>query len=133
LTFTYQNGFVAEDIDVRNTTGHRNIDIVNDSPITQITFVSGKIASEAMLFYTFDNFAITNNFSQITDIKVEDKIEQYIGGNFDDNLIESLEDIRLETGKFYYIKATPRNVIELYEKEGLFYKDADKVIPYGDL
>ena len=133
LKFTYANGIMTGEIDVKNPTGSRHIDIIDGSPITKITYVSGTIAADAKMAFAYQDFNITNNFSQITDIKIEDKIAQYIGGDFEENLIETLEDIKFETGKFYYIKATPRNVIELYEKEGLFYKDSDMVVPFGEL
>jgi hypothetical protein len=90
---------------------------IDQSPITKIQFISGTISEESRITYGFIATNITNNFSQITNITVEDKIAQYIGGSYENNLIEDLEDIRLQTGRFYYIKATPRNKQSIYKGE----------------
>ena len=70
-------------------TGHFNIPI-NDSPVVKIVFRSGHINEDAVITYGYYDTNVTNNFSYITKVSVEDKIEQYIGGNFDDNLIVEL-------------------------------------------
>jgi hypothetical protein len=99
---------------------------IDKSPITKMQFISGTVSEEARITYGFITTNITNNFSQITNITVEDKIAQYIGGSYENNLIEGLEDIRLQTGRFYYIKATPRNVQSIYRGEhGQYYKDEE--------
>ena len=43
-------------------------------------------------------------FSIVHDIRLSDKIVQLIGAGFDNNLIRGLEDMRLTTGAFPYIR-----------------------------
>lgn len=114
--------------DVHNVTGHFNIPI-NDSPVMKIVFREGHIHKEAVITYGYYDTNITNNFSYITDMTIEDKIEQYIGGNLDINLVETMEDIRMQTGRFYYIKINPRYVYDIYVYDGVYYRDAAQYVP----
>lgn len=129
LKFFYQDGTNTDEINVCNPTGQMNI-FIDKSPITKIQFISGTISEESRITYGFIATNITNNFSQITNITVEDKIAQYVGGSYENNLIEELEDIRLQTGRFYYIKAIARNVQSIYKGEnGQYYKDEECKYP----
>jgi hypothetical protein len=128
LKFEYQGGIVSDNLEICNPTGQLNIPIT-DKPITKIIFVSGKIAKEALMSYVYEDVSVENNFSQITDITIEDKLAQYVGGNKDENLIDTLEDIKFQTGRFYYINATPRRILIIHTKDGEYYKDADHKLP----
>lgn len=114
--------------DVHNVTGHFNIPIDN-SPIMKMVFKEGSIDGEAVITYGYYDTNVTNNFSYITNMSVTDKIEQYIGSNLETNLIEGMEDIRLQTGRFYYIKINPRYVIDVFVFDGQYYRDSAKYIP----
>jgi hypothetical protein len=107
---------------VYNVTGHFNIPI-HDSPVVKMVFRSGSIQKDAIITYGYYDTNVTNNFSYITKLTVEDKIEQYIGGNSNNNIINDIEDIRLKTGRFYYIKLRPRYIHEIYYFGGNYYKD----------
>jgi hypothetical protein len=111
--------------DVHNVTGHFNIPI-NDSPVVKIVFRSGHINEDAVITYGYYDTNVTNNFSYITKVSVEDKIEQYIGGDINHNLVKDMEDIRLKTGRFYYVKINPRYIYDVYYLDGKYYRDKDK-------
>jgi hypothetical protein len=114
--------------DVHNVTGHFNIPI-NDSPVVKMVFRSGSINADAVITYGYYDTNVTNNFSYITNMTIEDKIEQYVGGDLDINLVEGMEDIRMQTGRFYYIKITPRYIYDIYYLDGQYYKDINKHNP----
>jgi hypothetical protein len=40
-----------------------------------------------------------------------------------------MEDIRMQTGRFYYIKITPRYIYDIYYLDGQYYKDINKHNP----
>lgn len=123
LEFTFLNGTTINQ-NVSNVTGHFNIPI-DESPIVKMKYKSGKISNDSIVTYGYYDTNITNNFSYITNITIEDKIAQYVGGNFNNNLIETIEDIRLQTGRFYYIKATARNIYGLWINNGKYYRDKE--------
>ena len=122
--FYFLNG-TSTNWDVHNVTGHFNIPIT-DSPVVKLVFRSGNISKEAVITYGYYDTNVTNNFSYITNITVQDKIEQYIGGDLSHNLVEDMEDIRLKTGRFYYVKINPRYVYNIYYFDGFYYRDKEK-------
>jgi hypothetical protein len=89
-------------------------------------FRSGTISKDAVITYGYYDTNVTNNFSYITKITVQDKIEQYIGGDLSHNIVEDMEDIRLKTGRFYYVKINPRYVYNIYYFDGFYYRDKEK-------
>ena len=110
--------------DVHNVTGHFNIPI-NDSPVVKMVFRSGHINEDTVITYGYYDTNVTNNFSYITKVTVEDKIGQYIGGDMEHNIVDDLEDIRLKTGRFYYVKINPRYVYNIFYLNGQYYRDKD--------
>ncbi len=74
--------------------------------------------------------AVTDNFSQISNFDVEDRMTQFFG--LHDNIIEELEDIRTSVGKLYWLKFQTRDIKDIYiDKEdeesnnyGKIYSDA---------
>ena len=74
--------------------------------------------------------AVTDNFSNISNFDVEDRMTQFFG--LHDNIIEELEDIRTSVGKLYWLKFQTRDIKEIYiDKEdeennnyGKIYSDA---------
>lgn len=110
-------------IDICDYTGHRNISINDNDPVVQITYQSGIIASDAIVTYGYYDTDVTNNFSYIVNMTMEDKIEQYVGTGLGINIIDLIEDIRLQTGRFYYIKLTGRYRIDIYESNGNYFYD----------
>lgn len=110
--------------DVHNVTGQFNIPIIN-SPIVRMVYRSGHIREDAMVTFGYYSQEIDNDFSFITKMTIEDKIEQYVGGDYSVNLIDQMEDIRLQTGRFYYIKITPRHIFDIYANGSSYYYDQD--------
>jgi hypothetical protein len=60
--------------DVHNVTGQFNIPIIN-SPIVKMVYRSGNIAKDTMMTFGYYSSEINNNFSFITKMTIEDKIE----------------------------------------------------------
>lgn len=58
-------------------------------------------------------------FSYIRDISITDRIVQMIGPGTYLNLIENLEDIRIKTGAFHYIRVAPREIKYVYNVNGI--------------
>ena len=127
LRFYFLDGSVVE-WDVHNVTGQFNIPI-NESPVVKIVHVAGEIEEEATITFGQYSTNINNNFSYITKVDIEDRVEQRIGGNIEENIIDELQDIRQQTGRFYYIKLTPRYVYDSYEFDGQYYWDEEKINP----
>lgn len=125
--FYFLDGSVVE-WDVHNATGQFNIPI-NDSPIIKMVYCSGIIEEEAVITFGQYSTSINNNFSYITKVNVEDRVEQRIGGNIAINIIDELQDVRLQTGRFYYIKLTPRYKYSAYVYNGNYYWDAGQINP----
>ena len=125
--FHFLNG-TSTNWDVHNVTGHFNIPIT-DSPVVKLVYRSGSIHEDAVITYGYYDTNVTNNFSYITKITVHDKIEQYIGGDMNKNLVEDMEDIRMKAGRFYYVKINPRYVYDIYYFDGSYYRDKEKYIP----
>lgn len=70
---------------------------------------------KAELTYGYYDTA-ADNFSMIESINTTDKIEQIIGKGIGVNLIEEMEDIRLKTGAFHYLRVRTRFERRLYDK-----------------
>lgn len=75
----------------------------------------------AMITYGYRDRVLTNDFVSITDIKVQDKIDQYIGcidnqGHATLNLLETMADgVRTEVGRIHYLAVKPRDVVYIYK------------------
>jgi hypothetical protein len=89
----------------------------------KIVYRSGRIESDATITFGYYDENVTNDFSFITKVTLEDRIEQYIGNGMDINLIDSMQDIRRKLGRFYYIKLAPRYMYDVYTSNGHFYWD----------
>ena len=68
----------------------------------------------ARLTFCYYDSKPTDNFSKISSISVQDEFRQYIGLNHNINIIETLEDIRRETGRFHYIRVHERHMMRIY-------------------
>lgn len=108
--------------------------LVKDKAITSITLIKsadtdildrsseGKkpVLSEwrdAYLTFCYYDSKPTDNFSYITDIYVQDEFRQFIGTSHNINIIDILEDIRRETGRFHYIRVIERPVQTIYKTD----------------
>lgn len=110
--------------DVHNVTGQFNVPVIN-SPIVRMVYRSGTIREDALLTFGYYSQEIDNNFSFVTNMTIEDKIEQRIGGDYNLNIIDDIEDVRTQTGRFYYIKITPRYIFDVYVNGSNYYLDSD--------
>lgn len=73
---------------------------------------------DAYLTFCYYDNKPTDNFSYVTDIYVQDEFRQFIGIDHDINIIELLEDIRRETGRFHYIRVTERPIQDIWKING---------------
>lgn len=110
--------------DVHNVTGQFNVPVMN-SPIVRMVYRSGTIREDALFTFGYYSQEVDNNFSFITKMTIEDKIEQRIGGDYAINIIDDIEDVRTQTGRFYYIKITPRYIFDVYVNGSNYYLDDD--------
>lgn len=127
LTLSFSDGTSTEII--IGATGSYEIDISAGININAIRFsgsydnindsLSG-VRHQGILTYAFYS-DIRNRFSYIEDIGIYDIVlQQYIGEN---NIIEDIQDVKTQIQGFYFIRATKREVNDLYEKNGIFYAD----------
>lgn len=78
----------------------------------------------AKLTYCYYDNAPTDNFSIISDISVKDEVRQFIGVGYPDieedrdslNVINNLNDIRTQVGKFHFIKIIKRPTWVCYQQ-----------------
>lgn len=114
--FSDGTGEVSVEIGV---TGAYYIEI-EDRPVTSITLEKGTFEG-AKLTYGYYETQIPDNFTYVADIKLSDEIAQYFGRGLvekTDNLIDLMEDIRKETGKFHYIRIRLRDHTNLWYING---------------
>lgn len=110
--------------DVHNVTGQFNIPVLN-SPIVRMVYRSGHIREDALVTFGYYAREIDNDFSFITKMTIDDKIEQRIGGDYTVNIIDGMEDVRTQTGRFYYIKIAPRHIFDIYINGSNYYYDKE--------
>lgn len=126
--FHFLNGTVIN-WNIQNPTGQFNIPIT-DSPVVKMVYKYGTIESEATITYGTYTTNITNDFSLITKIESEDRIEQITGRGIAVNMIDELIDVRHKLGRFYYIKLAARPVYRVYTNDNLiYYWDAAMINP----
>lgn len=124
LDFYFLDGSVIN-WNVQNPTGQFNIPI-NESPVVKIVYRDGDIEQDAVITYGEYSVDISNDFSFITNVSIEDRIEQLLGQGMHINIIDQMQDIRQQLGRFYYIKLSPRTVYSVYRKEdGTYYWDRE--------
>jgi hypothetical protein len=74
LLSVINNAKINGNLDIRNITGQYNLPI-SDSPIVKIVYQGGIVEDEALLTFGYYPKEIDNNFSFITKVNIEDKIE----------------------------------------------------------
>lgn len=123
---------------ISNQTGHYEIpkDILKDNPVVGIKLIDGVAEDNATMTFGYFGMTSDNVFSYISDIVVEDVIEQYRG--FDKslsvNILENIEDFRQSIEDFYSIKVYPRKTISIYYDRfdnKYYYSKEDKVEVQG--
>ena len=102
--------------------------VLMETPLTSLIIPNTNKAGNAVNEY-FDNVTMTYgyyddtaySFSVIDSINLSDQIIQLVGKGLTINLIEDLEDIRLATGAFPYIRVQPRDVVKILQVGSNFY------------
>jgi hypothetical protein len=85
--------------------------VLMETPLVQIILPSQNLSND-VVNKNFNKLTVTYGyyddtayyFSIIHDIRLTDKITQVVGAGMDTNLLEGLEDIRVSTGAFPYIR-----------------------------
>ena len=118
-----------QEIYVTNSTGTFNIE--SDELIEKIELLSpqdpSKLLDDIVIHYAYFAPSTTSQFANISDITIETKFEQYIGNRFDRkaselDIINLIEDVRKETGRFYYVAFMRRdNPIPVWENNNDYY------------
>lgn len=80
---------------------------------------------DARLTFCYYDNKPTDNFSFISNISVQDEFRQFIGFNYETNIIDILEDIRRETGRFHYIRVTERPIQAIYKSNGAWARNPE--------
>lgn len=78
--------------------------------------------------------AVTDNFSQISNFEIEDRMTQFFG--LHNNIIEELEDIRQSVSHFYWLKFQVRDIKDIYINEEHAINEDGEVVPgtnYGKI
>ena len=133
----YQDGKSSEDFIVNNNT---NTYYTTGATAAIALIVEDRledIPDTAMITYGYYEPALTSDFAYITDIKIEDKINQYIGctdnrGHSTMNLLDYMADsVRTEVGRIHYLAIQPREVVYIFKKDDgnenlkqSYYKDS---------
>lgn len=118
-----------KEFQVTNSTGNFNIE--SDELIEKIELLSpqdpSKLLDDIVINYAYFAPSTTSQFANISDITIETEFEQYIGNRFDRkaselDIINLIEDVRKETGRFYYIAFMRRdNPIPVWENNNNYY------------
>lgn len=69
---------------------------------------------DARLDFCYYDSKPTDNFNLISKLTVQDEFRQFIGVPHGENLMDQLEDIRRETGRFHYIRIHERHQQTVY-------------------
>lgn len=122
MSFYYADGTSIINYRLDNSTGIMNIPILNNTSLERIVYNSGLISNDAKLTIGYYDSGTTNIFSQITNMNIETKVEEYIGENKD--FISQIENIKQKTGRFYRINLEPRTVKNVYKGlDDNYYED----------
>lgn len=100
-----------------------NTDII-DRDINAIKPSLSEWENARLTFCYYDNKP-TDNFSFISNISVQDEFRQFIGFDYNTNIIDILEDIRRETGRFHYIRVTERPIQAIYKSNGKWSRNPE--------
>ena len=132
IGLNFADGFGNIEVEIGSTGSYYVL--VKDKPITSITLLKSadqdKIDRsleqkkptlvdwrDSYLTFCYYDTNPTDNFSYITNISIQDEFRQFIGINHDINIIDKLEDIRRETGRFHYIRVTERPIQTIYKTD----------------
>ena len=95
---------------------------ITDRPLVAIELAEGYI-DDAVLTYGFYDTDVPDNFSYVTKVTTRDEIAQFIGTGLENNIMETLNDIRRQVGRIYYLKLSLRSIIPIYYINGAYYRD----------
>lgn len=95
---------------------------ITDRPLVAIELAEGYI-DDAILTYGFYDTDVPDNFSYVTKVTTHDEIAQFIGTGLENNIMETLNDIRRQVGRIYYLKLSLRSIIPIYYIRGAYYRD----------
>ena len=127
IAINFADGMGSIEVEI-GTTGAYYV-LVKDKAISSITLLRAgneavfnrdsipKISEweDAVLTFCYYDSKPTDNFSRISKIAVQDEFRQFIGPKNNINLIDKLEDIRRQTGRFHYIRVYERQIVEIYK------------------
>lgn len=119
----YQDGKSSEDFIVNNSTNTYYAAGVAPMISLIIEDKLEDIPDTAIITYGYYEPTLTSDFAYITDIKIEDKINQYIGctyarGHSTMNLLAYMVDgVRTEIGRVHYLAIQPREVVYIFKKD----------------
>jgi hypothetical protein len=93
----------------------------NEYPLVSLTLISGKW-NEAKLTFNYYDDTPSDAFSKIASLALTDEIRQFIGTGYGTNVVANFGDIRRDIGQFHYIKVMKRQIENIWEKDGLYYR-----------
>lgn len=99
-------------------------EVLKTNPLILLTRL-GDSWREAQITYAYYDTAL-DSFSFIHKITTTDKIIQLIGKSRVNFISEQLEDIRIKTGAFHYIRVQPRPQTTIYLENGIYYYNHSK-------
>ena len=96
-------------------------------PVAADRHMDGKIT------FGYYEAATTDNFSSVIDFDIYDKLTQWYG--LHNNIIDEIENLRVSTGRFYWLKFQRRAIQEVYVDNNELYYDRSHLVemPYNTL
>lgn len=94
---------------------------IDDAPLIAIRLVSGNWSDAKITFNYYDDTP-SDSFSAIANLQLTDEIRQIIGGGFNNNVMDSLEDIRRDIGQFHFIRVTKRHTENVWSIDNEYYR-----------
>lgn len=116
-------------INIKTYTGRYNVEISEKNPLKKITIISGNLSDDAVITYGYwGEEVIIDSIIPIESMKIENRIEQYIGTGEGVNIISEIESETTNINRVYQLNIVPRMVYEIYSDGENYYKDKEKTL-----
>lgn len=128
VTLEFENARTVN-INIKTYTGRYNVEISEKNPLKRITIISGNLSDDAVITYGYwGEEAIIDSIIPIESMKIENRIEQYIGTGEGINIISKIESEITNINRVYQLNIVPRMVYEIYSDGENYYKDKEKTL-----
>lgn len=127
ITFEFRDGNYQK-IQIGNT-GTYNLQI--DDPYVQNIYCDTWDDMKISYLYYFDK--ATDSFNYIKKINLKDEVRQFIGPDFNTNLVTIISDeVKRELGNFIYLRISKRSITPVYQRNNQYYLRLEKEDDWGE-